>query len=67
MRQTPLTERIEQIRSEIDAFIDKRVAAEKKLYPGLPVDTLRGMMTSRAAGCHCKQFMNIVEKEDSAA
>ena len=36
-----MTERIEEFRAEINTLIDKEAAEQKKLFPGLPLATIR--------------------------
>jgi hypothetical protein len=51
----PLNERIEQLRAEIDAFIDSLV--EKDVGYGVPREALRALITNRANGCQCRQYL----------
>jgi hypothetical protein len=60
-----LKDRIEQLREEIDERIDELVAIEKANCPGVPEPVLRNLMTARAGGCQCRQYLNLT-KEDEA-
>ena len=50
-----LNERIEQLRFEIDAFIDALV--EEDAGYGVPRQVLRDLITNRATGCQCRQYL----------
>lgn len=63
---TPLSERIESLRTDIEAFIDARVAAEAKECPGVPASVLRQMATARAGGCQCAQYLQLTKEKDAA-
>ena len=56
-----LTERIEEFRAELDAFIDSRAEALKRESPGVPFRVLRNILTVRASGCQCQAAQNILE------
>ena len=56
-----LTERIEEFRAELDAFIDSRAEALKAESPGVPFQVLRNILTNRAGGCQCQGALNILE------
>lgn len=58
-----LEERITQIRAEIDAIIDARAAALGKESPGLHPAMLRQMITDRAPGCACSQYLEIAVRD----
>ena len=55
-----MTERIEEFRAEVNAFIDKEAAEQKKLYPGLPLATIRNSIT-RGIGCPCAAGLKVAE------
>jgi hypothetical protein len=62
-----MTERIEEFRAEVNAFIDKEVAEQKKRFPGLPLATIRNSITS-GLGCACSAGLKVaesVEKESA--
>jgi hypothetical protein len=61
------TERVNQIRDDIDAFIDARVASLKKTSPGVPELVLRNILTARSGGCHCIAFLQIAEQDEADA
>jgi hypothetical protein len=54
-------DRVNQIRDDIDAFIDARVAVLKKTSPGVPELVLRNILTARSGGCQCIAFLHIAE------
>ena len=55
-----MTERIEEFRAEVNAFIDKKVADEKKKFPGLPEATIRNSITF-GIGCACAAGLKVAE------
>jgi len=57
-----LQERIEQIRKDAEAFIDARVAEERKLFPDLPDSVVKQGLTS-GIGCECRQVMRVIEQD----
>jgi hypothetical protein len=58
-------ERVNNIRDEIDAFIDARVASLKKTSPGVPELVLRNILTARSGGCQCIAFLHIAEQDEA--
>jgi len=61
-----MTERIEEFRAEVNAFIDRKVADEKK-FPGLPEATIRKSITF-GIGCACAAGLKVaetIEKENA--
>lgn len=58
-----LEDRIKQIRDEIDAVIDAKAAAVAKDSPGLHPAMLRQMITDRAPGCACSQYLEIAVRD----
>jgi hypothetical protein len=59
IRTPPLEERIRQLRLDIDAIIDARAEAVAKDSPGVPVGVIRNLLTARAPGCPCTQYIEI--------
>jgi hypothetical protein len=60
----PLDERIKAIQAEIDKFIDDKVEEERKRSGGAcPPIVIRQLLTVRAPGCHCRQYLKIKEEE----
>jgi hypothetical protein len=55
-----MTERIEEFRAEVNAFIDNEVAEQKKRFPGLPLATIRNSITS-GLGCPCAAGLKVAE------
>jgi hypothetical protein len=55
----PLEDRIKQIRAEIDAVIDTKVAAVAKESPGVPLGVIRKLLIARAPACPCAQYLEI--------
>jgi hypothetical protein len=55
-----VTERIEEFRAEVNAFIDKEAAEHKKLFSGLPLATIRNSITS-GIGCPCADGLKVAE------
>ena len=62
---TPLEERIESLRADIDAFIDERVAAEAKQCPGVPLLVIRQIATGRAGGCQCEAYLQLTKEREA--
>jgi len=60
-RTPPLDERIANIRADIDAFIDARVAEIRKTPAGkeLPDTVVRRSLT-HGIGCQCAAYLNII-------
>ena len=50
-----MTERIEEFRAEVN-----RAAEQKKLFPGLPLATIRNSIT-RGIGCPCAADLKVAE------
>jgi hypothetical protein len=46
--------------AEVNAFIDKEAAEQKKLFPGLPLATIRNSIT-RGIGCPCAAGLKFAE------
>ena len=67
LKSPPLEDRIEKLRTEIDAFIDARVAKEAKECPGIPIPVLRQMTTAQARGCQCSQYLALKQEPEKAA
>ncbi len=61
-RSPPLEGRINQIRAEIDAIVDARAAAAAKESPGVPLGVIRNLLTARAPGCRCAQYLEMREE-----
>jgi hypothetical protein len=57
-------DRVNQIRDDIDAFIDARVAVLKKSSPGVPDLVLRNILTARSGGCQCLAYLHIAEQDE---
>jgi hypothetical protein len=55
--KAPLKDRIDEIRAEIDAFIDEKAAEIKKGSPNQPLVCIRRDLTSRAGDCQCRQYL----------
>lgn len=64
-RALPLEERIRKLREEIDAIVDARVDETATDSPGIPKEVLRQMLTARATGCQCSQYLQLT-KESAA-
>jgi hypothetical protein len=62
MKQS-LQNRINAVRAEIDALIDKKVAEAVKTSPGIPAGVLRNLITNRAPECQCRQYAVLEEGE----
>jgi hypothetical protein len=65
-RTLPLEERIQNIRADIDAYIDARVEADRKANPGVPGPVLRNLITVRAGGCQCAVYLDLTKQDDAA-
>jgi hypothetical protein len=65
IRTLPLDERIDNLRADLDAWIDARVAEEMKRCPGVPAGVIRQTMT-RGLGCQCAAYLEIKRADDEA-
>jgi len=58
----PMAERIDEFRAEVNAFIDKKVADEKKKFPDLPAATIRNCITfGLGNSCACSAGLKVAE------
>jgi hypothetical protein len=58
-----LQERIEELRAEIDAFIEALAQAEyNRIGGGVPIAVIRHSMVARAGSCLCQQFMHLKDQ-----
>jgi hypothetical protein len=57
--QTPLEDRIRQIRADIEAIIDARAEAVAKDCPGVPLGVIRNLLTARYPACACAQYLEL--------
>jgi hypothetical protein len=61
--------RVQQLRDEIDAFIDKRVQDIKRgdkgnpPCEGVPETVLRNILMARSEGCLCLAYLNIAKTD----
>lgn len=62
-RNLPLDERIKAIRTDLDAFLDARVAAIAKDCPGVPLASIRNSIT-RGTTCQCALYLNFKRQDD---
>jgi len=58
-RMPTLEDRIKDIRDEIDAFIVSHVEAAARQSPGVPTGVIRNLLTARAPGCTCTQYLQL--------
>ena len=58
----PLEERIQQIRTEIEAIIEARVNVVAQESPGVPAGVIRNLLTARAPACPCPQYLELSAK-----
>jgi hypothetical protein len=65
-RTPPLDERIQNVRADVDAFIDAKVAETAKQCPGVPASVIRNGITARGGGCQCAVYLDLT-KQDGAA
>lgn len=63
LRTQSLDERIRNIRADIDAVIDARVAAIMKECPGIPDGVIRNSIT-RGMGCQCSTYLELKAKDE---
>ena len=63
MTRPRLDERIKQLRAEIDAVIDTKAAAVAMENPGVPAGVIRNLLTARAPGCACSQYLELARAE----
>jgi hypothetical protein len=59
----PLDERVNNIRTEIDAFIDARVKEIAKGCPGVPAAAIRNTLVR--AGCLCDGFLQLKARDET--
>lgn len=64
-RSPPLNERIKSIQAEIDAEIDAKAQAVAKDSPGVPLGVIRNLITARATGCQCRQYLEITKQDEA--
>jgi hypothetical protein len=60
-----LDERIRQVRADIEAFIDAKVAEVKRDCAGLPELTIRNTIVR--GNCLCASFLDLKAADDKAA
>lgn len=65
MRPKSLDERIENLRADIDAFIDARVEAIMKECKGVPALAIRNTLVR--TGCQCAAYLEMKKRDDEAA
>jgi hypothetical protein len=55
-----LQERIEELRGEIDTFIEALAQKEyERIGGGIPISVIRHTMVARAGSCLCQQYMHL--------
>jgi hypothetical protein len=64
-RTQTLEDRIKDIRQEIDAIVASRVEEIANQSPGVPAGVIRNLLTARAPGCACTQYLELCRKEGS--
>jgi hypothetical protein len=57
MKSKMLSEKINQVRAEAEAFLDAKAAQLAEDSPGVPVGVLRNLIAARAPGCSCLQVL----------
>lgn len=62
-RLPTLEDRIEQIRTEVEAIIEARVAAVAEQTPGVPTGVIRNLITARTPACACAQYLALKREE----
>jgi hypothetical protein len=62
-RAPSLEDRINQVRTEIEAIIDGRVEAVARESPGVPPGVIRNLLTARAPACACAQYLELNNKQ----
>lgn len=65
-RTPPLDERIKNLRADLDAFIDARIAEIRKTCEGVPPESVRISLT-RGMGCQCDRYLEIKAKDERGA
>jgi hypothetical protein len=58
-RVPDLEQRINVIRTEINAIIEARAEAVAKESPGVPAGVIRNLLTARAPACPCAQYLEL--------
>ena len=59
-QRTPaLEDRIKSIREEIALIIESRVDLIARESPGVPAGVIRNLVTARAPGCACAQYLEL--------
>jgi hypothetical protein len=62
MKTTPilrLEDRIKQVRADIEQVIAAQVEAVAADSPGVPRGVIRNLLTARAPGCPCGQYLEL--------
>jgi hypothetical protein len=54
-----LEERIQDLRTEIEAVVEARVDAVAESSPGVPQGVIRNLLTARAPACACAQYLEL--------
>jgi hypothetical protein len=67
LRTPPLDERIKNLRAEIDTIIDAKAESLRQESPGVPLTVLRNLLTARAVGCECRQYLQIQKLDEETA
>jgi hypothetical protein len=62
-RAMTLEDRIKNLRAEVEAVIDARVDAVATDSPGVPKGVIRNLLTARASGCPCTQYLELDRNE----
>lgn len=62
-RASKIEDRIEELRAEIDAIIDARVARIASESPGVPAGVIRNLLTARTPSCRCAQYIELCSRE----
>jgi hypothetical protein len=60
-------ERVNQLRDELEAYIDERAAQLKLSSPGIPLQVCRNLLVARSGGCSCLAYIHIQEQNDADA
>lgn len=62
-RGSRIEDRIDELRAEIDAIIDARVARIASESPGVPAGVIRNLLTARTPSCRCAQYIELCSGE----
>ena len=57
-----LMERIQALHEEIDSAVDAAAEEMKKTAKGVPLEVLRGLITTKGGRCKCEVYKRLIEE-----